>query len=204
MAKEGGDDSAVTVQVRGGLYELPAGLKFEARDSGTADAPVVWKAFENEKPVLIGGRAITGWKPWKDGILQTDVKAQGFGGIVFKQLFFGGKRMGGIGIMNIMLVSVTERTREIGVRMAVGATPLNILLQFLVEALTLAVAGGMIGVALARSAGRLAAKFGWPTLVRPDIVVISVCFSGLVGVVFGLYPARKASQLDPIDALRYE
>jgi len=113
--------------------------------------------------------------------------------------------VGGIGIMNIMLVSVTERTREIGVRMAVGATPLNILLQFLVEALTLAVAGGMIGVALGVfAAGRLAAKFGWPTLVRPDIVVISVCFSGLVGVVFGLYPARKASQLDPIDALRYE
>ena len=113
--------------------------------------------------------------------------------------------VGGIGIMNIMLVSVTERTREIGVRMAVGATPLNIMLQFLVEALTLAVAGGMIGVALGVfAAGRLAAKFGWPTLVRPDIVVISVCFSGLVGVVFGLYPARKASQLDPIDALRYE
>ena len=113
--------------------------------------------------------------------------------------------VGGIGIMNIMLVSVTERTREIGVRMAVGATPGNILLQFLVEALTLAVAGGMVGVALGVfTAGRLAAKFGWPTLVRPDIVVISVCFSGLVGVVFGLYPARKASRLDPIDALRFE
>jgi putative ABC transport system permease protein len=113
--------------------------------------------------------------------------------------------VGGIGIMNIMLVSVTERTREIGVRMAVGATPFNILLQFLVEALTLAVAGGMVGVALGVfTAGRLAARFGWPTLIRPDIVVVSVCFSGLVGVVFGLYPARKASRLDPIDALRYE
>ena len=113
--------------------------------------------------------------------------------------------VGGIGIMNIMLVSVTERTREIGVRMAVGAPPFNILLQFLVEALTLAVAGGMVGVAHGVfTAGRLAAKFGWPTLIRPDIVVISVCFSGLVGVVFGLYPARKASRLDPIDALRYE
>ena len=113
--------------------------------------------------------------------------------------------VGGIGIMNIMLVSVTERTREIGVRMAVGATPLNILLQFLVEALTLAVAGGIIGVAIGIfTAGRLAAKFGWPVLIRPDVVAISVGFSALVGVVFGLYPARKASNLDPIEALRYE
>jgi putative ABC transport system permease protein len=113
--------------------------------------------------------------------------------------------VGGIGIMNIMLVSVTERTREIGVRMAVGATPVNILLQFLVEALTLAVAGGIIGVAIGIfTAGRLAAKFGWPVLIRPDIVAVSVGFSALVGVVFGLYPARKASKLDPIEALRYE
>jgi putative ABC transport system permease protein len=89
--------------------------------------------------------------------------------------------------------------------MAVGATPLNILLQFLVEALTLAVAGGIIGVAIGIfTAGRLAAKFGWPVLIRPDIVAISVGFSALVGVVFGLYPARMASNLDPIDALRYE
>jgi putative ABC transport system permease protein len=113
--------------------------------------------------------------------------------------------VGGIGIMNIMLVSVTERTREIGVRMAVGATPFNILMQFLVEALTLAVAGGIAGVAIGVfSAGQLAAKFGWPMLIRPDIVFVSVGFSALVGVVFGLYPAQKASRLDPIDALRYE
>lgn len=113
--------------------------------------------------------------------------------------------VGGIGIMNIMLVSVTERTREIGVRMAVGATPANILLQFLVEALTLAIAGGVIGIGLGLfTAGRLAAQFGWPTLVRADIIVIAVAFSALVGVVFGLYPAHKASRLDPIDALRYE
>jgi putative ABC transport system permease protein len=113
--------------------------------------------------------------------------------------------VGGIGIMNIMLVSVTERTREIGVRMAVGAKRRHILLQFLTEALTLAIAGGLVGVALGVfSAGRLAAQFGWPMLVRPDVVVVSVAFSGLVGVVFGLYPARKASRLDPIEALRFE
>lgn len=107
--------------------------------------------------------------------------------------------------MNIMLVSVTERTREIGVRMAVGANPTHILSQFLVEALTLSIAGGVVGVALGLlSARRLAANFGWPVLIRPDIIVISVVFSGLVGVVFGLYPARKASLLDPIEALRFE
>ena len=113
--------------------------------------------------------------------------------------------VGGIGIMNIMLVSVTERTREIGVRMAVGAKPHHILLQFLTEALTLSFAGGMAGVALGLAgAARLAARFGWPMLVRPDVIVVAVGFSALVGVVFGLYPARKASRLDPILALRYE
>ncbi|HET6333460.1 MAG TPA: ABC transporter permease [Polyangiales bacterium] len=113
--------------------------------------------------------------------------------------------VGGIGIMNIMLVSVTERTREIGLRMAIGAKPANILAQFLMEALVLSSAGGVIGVALGvLSARQLAARFDWPLLVQPDIVVIAVSFSAAVGVVFGLYPARKASQLDPIDALRYE
>jgi putative ABC transport system permease protein len=113
--------------------------------------------------------------------------------------------VGGIGIMNIMLVSVTERTREIGVRMAVGAKPHHILSQFLVEALTLSVMGGLVGVAIGIGGGRwLASRFSWPILVRPDIIVISVVFSALVGVGFGLYPARKASRLDPIEALRYE
>ncbi len=113
--------------------------------------------------------------------------------------------VGGIGIMNIMLVSVTERTREIGLRMAVGATPGDILAQFLVEALTLSLTGGILGVAIGvGTAEWLAKSFSWPLLIRPDIVAVSVGFSALVGVVFGLYPARKASQLDPIQALRYE
>jgi putative ABC transport system permease protein len=113
--------------------------------------------------------------------------------------------VGGIGIMNIMLVSVTERTREIGLRMAVGAKPRNILAQFLVEALTLATAGGFLGIVLGLVCGRLlASQYHWPILMRSDIIVVSVVFSALVGVVFGLYPARKASLLDPIDALRFE
>jgi putative ABC transport system permease protein len=113
--------------------------------------------------------------------------------------------VGGIGIMNIMLVSVTERTREIGIRMALGAKPTDILLQFLLEALVLSLGGGLIGIAIgAGTASYLAAKFSWPVLVEPQVVLMSVGFSALVGIVFGLYPAHKASRLDPIDALRYE
>ena len=113
--------------------------------------------------------------------------------------------VGGIGIMNIMLVSVTERTREIGIRMAVGARPRDVLAQFLVEALTLASFGGIIGVLLGIFGARwLAGVLGWPILVRVDIIVIAVIFSGVVGVIFGLYPAQKAARLDPIDALRFE
>jgi putative ABC transport system permease protein len=113
--------------------------------------------------------------------------------------------VGGIGIMNIMLVSVTERTREIGVRMAIGARPLDILAQFLIEALTLSTVGGVIGILLGLvGAKRLTAQFGWHMVVRPDVIVVAVLFSAAVGIVFGLYPARKASLLDPIDALRYE
>ena len=113
--------------------------------------------------------------------------------------------VGGIGIMNIMLVSVTERTREIGVRVAVGAKPRHILFQFLIESLALSVMGGLAGVALGLvAAERLALRFGWPMLVRPDVIALAVGFSALVGIGFGLYPAYKAARLDPIVALRYE
>jgi putative ABC transport system permease protein len=113
--------------------------------------------------------------------------------------------VGGIGVMNIMLVSVTERTREIGIRMAVGAQPADIMAQFLIEALVLATVGGALGVLFGVGLGHLlAGKFGWTMATRTEIVVLSLAVSAGVGVVFGLYPARKASQLDPIDALRYE
>jgi putative ABC transport system permease protein len=113
--------------------------------------------------------------------------------------------VGGIGIMNIMLVSVTERTREIGLRMAVGARPSDILLQFLVEALVLAMVGGAIGVGVGLlTAYKLAEQFEWPVLFRQDVIWLAVGFSALVGVVFGAWPARKAAALDPIDALRFE
>jgi len=113
--------------------------------------------------------------------------------------------VGGIGIMNIMLVSVTERTREIGLRLAVGAKTRDILSQFLVEAVTLSLLGGMIGIAVGLAASFLISHFAqWTTQVSPLAVTTAFVFSALVGVFFGYYPARKAALLDPIDALRYE
>jgi len=113
--------------------------------------------------------------------------------------------VGGIGIMNIMLVSVTERTREIGIRMAVGAKTWDIRLQFIIEAITLSLIGGVIGIILGVGGSKILSTFAeWPTIISPFYVVLAFCFSGLVGIFFGFYPAYKASLLDPIDALRYE
>lgn len=113
--------------------------------------------------------------------------------------------VGGIGIMNIMLVSVTERIREIGIRMAVGAKEKHILLQFLTEAIVLSVMGGLIGILFGLGGSGLISHFsGMKTLVSMDSIVLAFIFSASVGVFFGFYPARKASKLDPIDALRYE
>jgi putative ABC transport system permease protein len=113
--------------------------------------------------------------------------------------------VGGIGIMNIMLVSVTERTREIGTRMAVGAHGRDILTQFLIEAISLSAVGGIIGIVIGIVAAKsIAAIKGWPSLVSPTSIVVAFFVSAGVGVFFGFYPARKAARLDPIDALRYE
>src|ERR1035438_5320059 len=113
--------------------------------------------------------------------------------------------VGGIGIMNIMLVSVTERTREIGLRLAVGARTRDILSQFLVEAVTLSLLGGIIGIVVGLTASLLISHFAqWSTQVSPMSILMAFLFSALVGVFFGFYPARKAAFLDPIDALRYE
>ncbi|HTT58010.1 MAG TPA: ABC transporter permease [Opitutaceae bacterium] len=113
--------------------------------------------------------------------------------------------VGGIGIMNIMLVSVTERTREIGIRLAVGAHGRDVLLQFLIEAVILSLMGGILGALLGVGSSDVMARVdGWPVLVSPASVVVAVLFSAAIGVFFGFYPARKAAQLDPIDALRFE
>ena len=121
-------------------------------------------------------------------------------GIAIVSLF-----VGGIGIMNIMLVSVTERTREIGIRMAIGARGRHVLLQFLFEAVTLSILGGLLGVALGIGVSRLFARFaGWPIVISPTAILVAFAVAATVGIFFGFYPARKASRLDPIEALRYE
>jgi len=113
--------------------------------------------------------------------------------------------VGGIGIMNIMLVSVTERTREIGIRMAIGAKTWDIRLQFIIEALTLSLIGGVIGIITGVStAVILSSVSGWPTVVSVLSILLAFSFSGFIGIFFGFYPAYKASLLNPIDALRYE
>jgi len=113
--------------------------------------------------------------------------------------------VGGIGIMNIMLVSVTERTREIGIRLAIGASENKVLLQFLVEAVVLSAAGGLLGIALGvGGAMALASTMGWPFILTPFWILVAFGISMAIGVIFGFYPARKAAQMNPIDALRFE
>jgi putative ABC transport system permease protein len=113
--------------------------------------------------------------------------------------------VGGIGIMNIMLVSVTERTREIGIRMSIGAKRRDILSQFLIEAIVLSLVGGLVGVGIGVGGSNMISSMaGWPTFVSANSIVLAVFFSMAVGVFFGFYPARKASRLNPIEALRYE
>ena len=113
--------------------------------------------------------------------------------------------VGGIGIMNIMLVSVKERTREIGIRMAVGAKERDILIQFLIEAVLISLAGGIIGIVVGISGSKISSSFtDWPSVISFSSILIAFGFAAIVGIFFGIYPARKASKLDPIEALRYE
>ena len=130
----------------------------------------------------------------------TNIMTNLLGGIAFVSLI-----VGGIGIMNIMLVSVTERIREIGIRMSVGAREIDILLQFLTEAIVLSIMGGLLGIGVGVVGSKVIASIGgWQTLISPAPIILAFVFSGTVGVFFGFYPARKASKLDPIEALRYE
>jgi putative ABC transport system permease protein len=138
-------------------------------------------------------------------MLQTQEEASRIMSILLAAVASVSLLVGGIGIMNIMLVSVTERTREIGLRMAVGARSKDILTQFLVEAITLSMSGGLVGIALGAAGSWLVAVFaGWETRMSPESILLAVGFSAAIGIFFGYYPARKAAALLPIQALRYE
>jgi putative ABC transport system permease protein len=131
---------------------------------------------------------------------QTETLSLLLGGIALISLV-----VGAIGIANVMLVSVTERTREIGIRIAIGARGRDVLFQFLTEAVVLAASGGLVGLAVGAAGAKImAARAGWPTLLSPGVMLATVLLAGLAGVVAGFYPALRASRLDPIDALRYE
>ncbi len=137
--------------------------------------------------------------------LQTQQEAQQTFTVLLASIAGVSLVVGGIGIMNIMLVSVTERTREIGIRMALGATRNTIMLQFLVESVTLCLFGGLVGIAAGTGAADLMSRFaGWEVFVAPNSVVLAFAFSVGVGLFFGIWPARRAARLDPIEALRYE
>ena len=137
--------------------------------------------------------------------LETQQEAQQTFTILLASIAGVSLLVGGIGIMNIMLVSVTERTREIGIRMALGATRFSVMLQFLVESVTLCLLGGVLGILLGTgAASTLSRVAGWEVFVSPASIVLAFAFSVGVGLFFGIWPARRAARLDPIEALRYE
>ena len=199
--------STFQAKIQGGLQKFVSGSVFVGADPsfGTTAAQNEITALLRERHQLRGGAP----DDFQVRNLAEMASAQEEGADTMTTLLTAiaavSLAVGGIGIMNIMLVSVTERTREIGVRMAIGAKPRHILLQFLVEALTLSLLGGLLGVTTGWGAARyMATKFGWTMVIEPQIVAIAVGFSAAVGVIFGLYPAYKASRLDPIQALRFE
>jgi len=199
--------STFQAKIQGGLQKFVSGSVFVGADPslGTTAAQNEITALLRERHQLRGGAP----DDFQVRNLAEMASAQEEGADTMTTLLTAiaavSLAVGGIGIMNIMLVSVTERTREIGVRMAIGAKPRHILLQFLVEALTLSLLGGLLGVTAGWGAARyMATKFGWTMVIEPQIVAIAVGFSAAVGVIFGLYPAYKASRLDPIQALRFE
>jgi len=194
-------------KIQGGLGKFLKGIVFVGATSaaGTVRAQAEITTLLRDRHHLLAGAEDDFSIRNLSEIANTQEQATQAFSLLLLGVAFVSLIVGGIGIMNIMLVSVTERTREIGVRMAIGARPINIMMQFLIEALTLSVAGGLLGVGLGLLGGRwLVANFSAPLRVRSDVILVSVLFSGLVGIAFGLYPAYKASRLDPIEALRYE
>jgi putative ABC transport system permease protein len=196
--------------MRARLLKVPPGFAGVLLVSSTS-VETTERAMDQIRSILIQRHGITGDRPL-DFDMHSQKEIQEKQGFIFNivtalLVVIAGISLlvGGIGVMNIMLVSVTERTREIGIRMAIGAREGDILTQFLVEAVVLAVLGGVIGAALGTIAVAIAAKhLGWPMNVNPVALLISLGVSGLTGVAFGFFPARRAAKLDPILALHHE
>ncbi len=205
-------DDAVYVPLRTSQYRL-FGTPFldEIQAIMSGEASVAFKMPEADRPITDPRHKI-GRNQEKDftirnltEILETAQKSLGIMTTLLGAIAAISLLVGGIGIMNIMLVSVTERTREIGIRMAVGARSADMLSQFLIEGVVLSVAGGLIGTALGIVGAFVFARTsGWPAVIDPGTVLVAILFSAAVGVFFGFYPAYKASRLHPIEALRHE
>jgi len=174
-------------------------------DEDMADAEAQIRMLLRERHKLKPQQADDFWLRNLSDVLQTQEESSRVMTYLLAAIASVSLLVGGIGIMNIMLVSVTERTREIGIRMAVGARRRDILAQFLIEAITLSLIGGIIGIVLGLAGSHAISYLAeWRTLMAPEAVGLAFGFAAAVGVFFGFYPARKAARLDPIDALRYE
>jgi putative ABC transport system permease protein len=206
-----GPDSAVFIPLRTGEQRVMGSARLDNVSVRVQDGVPLERAMVDIERVLRREHKILPGRPNDFAIvdrrefLQTQQEAQQTFTMLLASIASVSLLVGGIGIMNIMLVSVTERTREIGIRMALGATRLNIMLQFLVESVTLCLLGGILGIALGAGAADLLSNLaGWQTFVSPESVALAFAFSVGVGLFFGIWPARRASRLDPIEALRYE
>ena len=209
---EGSDQDDLVVAPYTTVRERLAGRQFISQILGSAWSPDdVTAAVEEVTAILRESHGLAQWEEDDFTVRnQTDLAEAATGTTEVMTIMLAAIAgisllVGGIGIMNIMLVSVTERTREIGIRMAVGARAEDVLVQFLVESVVLSLCGGLLGLALGVGGGRLIGHFtGWPISIDAGTVTLALGFSAGVGVFFGFWPARKAAGLDPIEALRYE
>ena len=210
------------IESEGGLFSLGSNTAYlpmktwQSVFAKTSITEVSIKAVGADELQIAGEKAATLLNQMHDKdeayqILNMEEIAEGIGKItrimtiIISSIAGVSLLVGGIGVMNIMLVSVTERTREIGVRMSLGATRGQILFQFLIEAMTLTLVGGLIGMLLGTGAALAVSHFaGWPPLVSLPVIIGGILFSMFIGIIFGLLPANKASRLDPIESLRYE
>ncbi len=206
-----GPDSSVIIPLQTAEHRMMGREELEDISVAVSDGVALERAMVEIERILRREHRIMPGQPNDFAIvdqrefLDTQQEAQQTFTVLLASIASVSLLVGGIGIMNIMLVSVTERTREIGIRMALGATRMTILMQFLVESVTLCLFGGLLGVAFGAGAANLLSRLaGWATYVSPESIIMATGFSVGIGLFFGIWPARRAARLDPIEALRYE